>query len=76
MLTQAPTETHRVARGGVQVVVARAAFYGLAYFSILMLARGLGPVQYGIYGLVISVVGWIEQVAQSTLAPATFCVSA
>jgi O-antigen/teichoic acid export membrane protein len=70
VLTQAPTETHRVARGGVQVVVARAAFYGLAYFAILMLARGLGPVQYGIYGLVISVVGWIEQVAQSTLAPA------
>jgi O-antigen/teichoic acid export membrane protein len=59
-----------VARGGVQVVVARAAFYGLAYFSILMLARGLGPVHYGVYGLVISVVGWIEQVAQSTLAPA------
>lgn len=54
----------------MQVVLARGAFYCLAYFSILMLARGLGPAQYGLYGLLISVVGWIEQVAQSTLAPA------
>jgi O-antigen/teichoic acid export membrane protein len=59
-----------VTKGGVQVVLARGAFYCLAYFSILILARGLGPVQYGLYGLLISVVGWIEQVAQSTLAPA------
>jgi O-antigen/teichoic acid export membrane protein len=69
-MTRVATVEPGLARGGVPVVVARGAFYVLAYVSILVLARGLGPVDYGVYGLVISVVGFIEQVAQSTLAPA------
>ncbi len=60
----------RLAGGGLQVVLARAAFYALGYLATVALARGLGPVDYGAYGVVLSVLVWVEQVSRFTLAPA------
>jgi O-antigen/teichoic acid export membrane protein len=58
------------ARGGIQLVLARGGFYAVAYLAAVLLARGLGPVEYGVYGVVISVLVWLEQVAQAGLTPA------
>jgi O-antigen/teichoic acid export membrane protein len=62
--------TESLAAGGAQMVLARGCFYALGYVATVMLARGLGPIEYGVYGVVISVLVWVEQSAQFTVAPA------
>jgi O-antigen/teichoic acid export membrane protein len=58
------------ARGVLQGVVGRSAFFAFGYLATIILARGLGPVDYGVYGVVMSVLLWIEQTSKSTIAPA------
>ena len=61
----------RTARGVLQGAAGRMAFFAFGYLATIILARGLGPVDYGIYGVIISVLVCIEQVARFTIAPAT-----
>jgi O-antigen/teichoic acid export membrane protein len=58
------------ARGVVQAVVGRGLNFVFAYLATVLLARRLGPAAYGVYGVVISVLIWIEQTARFTVPPA------
>jgi O-antigen/teichoic acid export membrane protein len=59
-----------VARGVVQSVVGRGLNFVFAYLATVILARRLGPSAYGVYGVVISVLIWIEQTGRFTIPPA------
>jgi len=58
------------ARGVLQGVVGRALSFVFAYLTTIILARRLGPAAYGTYGVVISVLLWIEQTARFTIPAA------
>lgn len=48
------------ARGTVQLIAARVFFMASGYVAAVILARELGPAAYGTYGLVISLLLWLE----------------
>jgi O-antigen/teichoic acid export membrane protein len=54
----------------LQGVVGRALSFVFAYVTTIILARRLGPAAYGTYGVVISVLLWIEQTARFTIPAA------
>jgi len=58
------------ARGVLQGVVGRALSFVFAYVTTIILARRLGPAAYGTYGIVISVLLWIEQTGRFTIPAA------
>ena len=58
------------ARGVLQGVAGRSIGFACAYLATIVLARRLGPESYGLYGVVISVLLWIEQSARFTVPPA------
>jgi O-antigen/teichoic acid export membrane protein len=60
----------RTARGVLQGAAGRAGFFVFGYLATIILARGLGPVDYGIYGVIISVLVCIEQIARFAIASA------
>jgi stage V sporulation protein B len=53
----------RAARGTLQLMMGRLSLFACGYLTAVMLARGLGPAAYGVYGLILSVLLWIEHVA-------------
>ena len=73
-MTAGTGEAHRsprhAARGILQGVVGRGLSFGCAYLATIILARKLGPEDYGTYGMVISVLLWIEQTGRFTIPPA------
>ena len=50
------------ARGTMQLLVGRGLFMVSGYLITVILARGLGPAAYGVYGVVMSLLLWIEVV--------------
>ena len=52
-------------RGTIQLLLARGYFMACAYLITVILARGLGPADYGVYGFIMSVLVWIELVASA-----------
>ena len=50
----------QTARGTVQLLMGRGLFMVSGYLIAVILARGLGPVEYGIYGMVMSLLLWLE----------------
>ena len=48
------------ARGTIQTFVGRMGFLASGYIITVILARGMGPADYGIYGLLISLLLWLE----------------
>jgi stage V sporulation protein B len=53
------------ARGTVQLLVARGCFIVSGYLISLILARGLGPVEYGVYSVIMSVLLWGEMLGNA-----------
>ena len=53
---------HDQRRGTLQLLIARGIFFASAYVVAAILARALGPAEYGIYGVVISQVLWLEMI--------------
>jgi stage V sporulation protein B len=39
-------------------------FLACGYLVSIILARGLGPVEYGVYGIILSVLVWLEQIGR------------
>ena len=75
MLTEARVRPTAVPAGGagrgvVQAVVGRALSFVFAYLATVIIARRLGPAEYGLYGVVISVLIWIQQTGRFTIPPA------
>lgn len=52
----------RQRRGTRQLLMARAVFMVFSYLSSVILARILGPAGFGIYGVLISLLVWLEMV--------------
>ena len=59
------------ARGTLQLVLGRLALFGLDYLVTIILARQLGPVEYGVYGIILSVLVWVEQIGRFGIPEAT-----
>lgn len=45
-------------------MIGRISFFASGYLVSIILARGLGPVEYGIYGIILSVLVWAEQIGR------------
>ena len=58
-VVQAPTQDT------IRLLIARGIFMVSGYFVSVILARGLGPLEYGVYGVIISVLMWIEMVGSA-----------
>jgi hypothetical protein len=55
----ATVRTGLAARGVVQGVVGRGFSFAFAYLATIVLARWLAPTEYGVYGVIVSVlIGW------------------
>jgi O-antigen/teichoic acid export membrane protein len=58
------------ARGTAQLLVGRVCFFVFGYLTSVLIARNLGPAAYGIYGIVMSVLIWIEQMCKTGIIAA------
>ncbi|HWP24697.1 MAG TPA: oligosaccharide flippase family protein [Candidatus Binatia bacterium] len=61
----------RQQRGTRQLFLAKCFFFAFAYVIAAILARKLGAVEYGIYGVVISVLLWLEILGNAGVPGAT-----
>jgi O-antigen/teichoic acid export membrane protein len=52
----------RIGQGTVQIMIGRMVLFASGYFVAMLLARRLGPAEYGLYGIILSVVLWIEAI--------------
>ena len=59
------------ARGTVQLLIGRGLFMVSGYLITVILARGLGPAAYGVYGVIMSLLLWIEVVGDLGIQRAT-----
>ena len=59
------------ARGTVQLLIGRIYFMAAGYVIAVILARGLGPVAYGVYGLIMSLLLWLEVASDFGIQRAT-----
>lgn len=73
---KAMTSTSRLvasvsARATVQLLAGRGCLIVCGYIISVILARGLGPIEYGLYGVTLSVLVWIEMLMGSGILGAT-----
>jgi O-antigen/teichoic acid export membrane protein len=61
----------RQRRGTRQLLIARAVFIASGSVVSIILARGLGPSDYGVYGVLISLLTWLEMLASAGIQGAT-----
>jgi O-antigen/teichoic acid export membrane protein len=61
----------RLQRGTAQLLLAKGCFFVSAYVMSAILARNLGAAEYGIYGVVISVLFWLEMLVYAGVPGAT-----
>lgn len=59
------------ARGTVQLLAGRGCFIVCGYVISVILARMLGPTDYGVYGVILSVLIWVEMLIGSGILGAT-----
>ena len=59
------------ARGTIQLFLARGCFLVSGYIISVILARGLGPADFGVYGVIMSVLVWIETLGSAGVPGAT-----
>jgi O-antigen/teichoic acid export membrane protein len=65
------TNVKKPGRGTVQLLVARGIFLVCGFAISVILARGLGPEEFGVYGVVMSVLVWLERVLSAGIPGAT-----
>jgi O-antigen/teichoic acid export membrane protein len=70
-ITVAEEAHDRQRRGTRQLLLARGVFFVAAYAISAMLARALGPTDYGIYGVILSQLLWLEMVVNAGIPAAT-----
>jgi stage V sporulation protein B len=67
-----PVDAHGHQRlGNRQLLIARAWFFVSGYVVAVILARRLGPAGYGIYGVVMSLLYWLEMLTNAGVPTAT-----
>ena len=71
-VVSAADEAHdRQRRATLQLLLARGVFFASAYVVSAILARALGPTDYGIYGVIVSQLFWLELVVHAGVPAAT-----
>lgn len=63
--------TRSAAHSTIALVLSRGVYFFLGYVVAVLLARGLGPVAYGSYGVIMAVLVWLEQSARHAVPAAT-----
>jgi O-antigen/teichoic acid export membrane protein len=58
------------ARGTIALVLSQGIYFVLGYLAVVLLARELGPSSYGVYGIIMSVLVWLEQSGRSAIPSA------
>ncbi len=58
-------------RGTRQLLIARSWFFITGYVVTIILARGLGPAEFGVYGVIMSVLVWLEMLSGAGVPAAT-----
>jgi len=58
------------ARSTVKLLIARGCILVTGYLITVILARGLGPTDYGVYGVILSVLVWVEVAATAGISRA------
>lgn len=71
MQASEPTNSRVAAKGTVRLLIGRALFMLSGYVIAVLLARGLGPVAYGVYGVIMSVLLWAEVTSDMGVVRAT-----
>jgi O-antigen/teichoic acid export membrane protein len=66
-----PAAGRKVARPVIQLLMARTVFLASGMVVSIILARALGPVEFGIYGVVISVLTWTQLLLNGGIPGAT-----
>lgn len=69
--TQESSDVSKTGRGTVFMLAARIVFLGAGFIVSIILARGLGPADFGVYGVVMSLLLWIEMVLAAGIPNAT-----
>lgn len=59
------------ARGTIQLLLGRGCFLASGYIISVILARGLGPAGFGVYGVIMSLLVWLESVGSAGVPGAT-----
>lgn len=59
------------ARGTVHLLIGRVYFMAAGYVIAVVLARGMGPAAYGVYGLIMSLLLWLEVASDFGIQRAT-----
>ena len=59
------------ARGTAALVFSQGCYFALGYLAVVLLARQFGPATYGAYGLIISVLVWLEESGRYAVPSAT-----
>ena len=65
------TETGSAARGTAALVLSRGCYFVLGYLAVVLLARELGPVAYGVYGVIMAILVWLEESGRYAIPSAT-----
>jgi O-antigen/teichoic acid export membrane protein len=60
-----------LAQGTLQLLVGQLCYFLFGYPVAIILARGLGPESYGVYGFILSILFWVEQVSLFGIPTAT-----
>jgi stage V sporulation protein B len=63
--------TNAAARGTAVLVFSQGCYFVLGYFAVVILAREFGPAAYGAYGVIISVLVWLEESGRYAIPSAT-----
>ncbi|MFB3903564.1 MAG: oligosaccharide flippase family protein [Acidobacteriota bacterium] len=58
------------ARGTVALVLSQGCYFLFGYVAVVLLARALGPQDYAVYGVILSVLVWLEQVGRFAIPTA------
>ena len=59
------------ARGTAVLVLSQACFLVLGYLAVVIMAREFGPATYGAYGVIMSVLVWLEEAGRYAIPSAT-----
>ena len=62
---------NQAARGAAVLVFSQGCYLTLGYFAVVCLAREFGLAAYGAYGVIISVLVWLEESGRTAIPTAT-----
>lgn len=65
------TENGTMAQGTAVLVVSQGCYFVLGYLAVVLMAREFGPAAYGAYGVVMSVLVWLEESGRFAIPSAT-----